>query len=93
MARTETQVVEGKTVQEITWLRSLEEKVHAAADRLRTLREENAALRAQVENLEERLAAATAATGGDAGGWAEEREEIRGRVERLVEHLEALEDL
>jgi predicted nuclease with TOPRIM domain len=87
MARTETTVMDETSAHEIIWLRTLEDKVHAAADRIRALREENAALRAQVEDLEERL---TATPTGAAEAWAEERDEIRGRVERLVEHLEEL---
>ncbi len=87
MARTETTVMDEKSAHEITWLRTLEDKVHAAAGRIRALREENAALRAQIEDLEERL---TATPTEAAEAWAEEREEIRGRVERLVEHLEEL---
>jgi len=73
---------------EIGWLQALEDKVHAAAGSIRDLREENATLRRRVEELEERLAAPPVA--GAADRWIEEREEIRGRVERLVEHLEGL---
>lgn len=76
---------------EMTWLQTLEDKVHAAAGRIRDLREENASLRQRVEELEERLAAPPVA--GAADRWVEERAEIRGRVERLVEHLEGLGDL
>jgi predicted RNase H-like nuclease (RuvC/YqgF family) len=74
-----------------TWLQALEEKVHAAAGRIRQLREENVTLRRRIEELEERLdqLAATPAS-AEADRWREEREEIRGRVERLVEHLEEL---
>ncbi len=70
------------------WLQTLEEKVHAAAGRIQELREENATLRRRVEDLEERLTGAPASE--EAARWAEERESIRGRVERLVEHLEEL---
>ena len=70
------------------WLNTLEEKVRAAGERIRGLREENTALHRRIEELEERLAAA--ATPGEAERWVEERQEIRGRVERLVEHLEGL---
>ncbi len=73
--------------QDIAWLRTLEEKVHAAAGRIRELREENASLQRKIEELEARLATPVS---GEAAGWAEEREEIRGRVTRLVEHLEEL---
>lgn len=77
---------------DIAWLQALEEKVHAAAVRIRELKEENAGLRRTVEELESRLdqLAAAPAPSGEAAGWAEEREEIRGRVVRLVEHLEGL---
>lgn len=76
--------------QDIVWLRVLEEKVHAAAGRIRELREENALLLQRVEDLEERLA--TPVTAEAAGRWAEEREEICGRVARLVQLLEGLTD-
>jgi BMFP domain-containing protein YqiC len=85
------QIETGETVEtagkDITWLRVLEEKVHAAAGRILELREENAGLRRRIEELEARLAA-PASDGADR--WTEEREEIRGRVARLVEHLEEL---
>jgi len=83
-AQSETTTVETDT----GWLQALEEKVHAAAGRIRELRDENATLRRRIEDLEERLAGAPASDA--AARWAEEREEIRGRVERLVEHLEEL---
>jgi chromosome segregation ATPase len=83
-AQMETQETAG---QDMAWLQALEEKVHAAAGRLRELREENASLRRKLEELEERLAAPAS---GEAARWAEEREEIRGRVELLVERLEGL---
>lgn len=70
------------------WLNVLEEKVRAAGERLRDLRSENTALHRRIEELEERLAAA--ASPDEAQHWVEERQEIRGRVERLVEHLEGL---
>jgi predicted nucleic acid-binding Zn-ribbon protein len=78
-----------ETPTEISWLQALEDKVHAAAGRIRDLREENTLLRRRIEELEERLAA-PAPEAPEAGRWVEEREEIRGRVERLVEHLEGL---
>lgn len=76
------------TETDTTWLQVLEEKVHAAAGLIRGLREENATLRRRVGELEDRLAAAPASDEG--ARWTEEREEIRGRVARLVEHLEGL---
>ena len=114
-----TQIIETDTA----WLQALEEKVHAAAGRIRALRDEkgglerriqeletqlaarpggfteelarqqdeNTALRRRIQELEERLA--TAPSSEDANRWVEERQEIRGRVARLVEHLETLEEL
>jgi Cell division protein ZapB len=73
---------------DMTWLQVLEEKVHAAAGRIQELRDENATLRRRVEDLEVRLAAPTGSDAADR--WVEEREEIRGRVGRLVEHLDGL---
>ena len=71
----------------IDWLSPLEDKVRAAAERIRSLGEENAALRVRISELEERLVAPE-----DAGAaqWQEERQEIRRRVERLTQHLEEL---
>lgn len=83
-AQMETQETAG---QDMAWLQALEEKVHTAAGRLRELREENAGLRRKIEELEARLAAPAS---DEAARWAGEREEIRGRVERLVERLEGL---
>ncbi len=82
----ETAATPGK---DLAWLQVLEEKVHAAAGRIQELREENAGLRQRIEELEERLTS-PAPDGDTAAGWVEEREEIRGRVVRLVEHLEGL---
>lgn len=82
---TETaQIIETDTA----WLQVLEEKVHAAAGRIRALREENAALRLRIQEMEEQLA--TASSSDEAHRWVEEKQEIRGRVARLVEHLEEL---
>lgn len=78
----------------IDWLSTLEDKVRAAAERIRSLSEENSALRAQVAELEEQLtavpAAAEAPADPGAARWKEERQEIRERVERLTQHLEEL---
>lgn len=78
----------------IDWLSTLEDKVRAAAERIRSLNEENSALRQQVSTLEEQLAAAPSATmePSDLGAaqWEAERREIRERVERLTQHLEEL---
>lgn len=70
-----------------SWLKDLEERVHAASARLRELKSENETLRGQLAELEERLASSS-----DADAWSEEREEIRQRVEKLVEHLSELLD-
>ncbi len=92
MARAETTgTVETPAKEDIAWLQALEEKVHAAAGRIRELRDENATLRRRVEELEERLAE-TPASDDAVARWTEEREEIRGRVTRLVEHLDGLMD-
>lgn len=74
----------------IEWLDELETRVREAAKRLGELQEENRGLRERVAELETRLAAAgdTAATGN--GDWEKERDEIRGRVERLSQQLEGL---
>ena len=90
------------------WLRDLEEKVQEAAARLGELRRENAELREQQDQLEseksrleERVTEleaqlATAEEPGEGGAaeeaWRSERDEIRGRVEKLVEHLDTLLD-
>jgi chromosome segregation ATPase len=68
----------------VEWLNDLEEKVRAASSRLRDLRDENGKLRRKIAQLEERLAAGDRK---DAEAWMREREEIRQRVERLVEGL------
>jgi len=87
-ARIETEPTTETTGNDIAWLQALEEKVHAAAGRILELREENARLQRRIEELEERLA--TPVTDEAAGRWVEEREEIRERVARLVDHLEGL---
>lgn len=91
MAKAQQQIeTEPTPVQDIAWLQALEEKVHATAGRILELREENTRLRQKIEELEERL---TAPVTDAAETWVEEREEIRGRVARLVEHLEGLGEL
>lgn len=78
------------------WLRDLEEKVQEAAERLRAaradndrLQAENRELQAKVAELEEAFLGAPASD-PEAESWQEERAEIRGRVEKLVEHLSQL---
>lgn len=77
----------------IEWLDELETRVREASERLGELREENRELQARVDELETRLDAA-AASGDTAvtvsGDWEKERDEIRGRVERLSRQLEGL---
>ncbi|MEM8962335.1 MAG: cell division protein ZapB [Acidobacteriota bacterium] len=83
-----------------TFLEDLETRVRDAAERLRSLRDENDTLRAEnekltakVDELEERLeAGGDGEDGAGTAAWVEEREEIRERVEALVEHLETLLD-
>ncbi|MDA8017128.1 MAG: hypothetical protein MPN21_06730 [Thermoanaerobaculia bacterium] len=65
-----------------SWLKDLEERVHAASKALRALRAENDKLKARIKELEDR-------TGGGES-WQAEREEIRGRVEKLADHLAEL---
>ena len=77
------------------WLRDLEEKVQEAATRLREQKAANDELEERCVRLEERveeLEAQLAEAGGDDGAaeWQEERQEIRDRVGKLVDHLEDL---
>jgi cell division septum initiation protein DivIVA len=75
----------------------LEERVKKAAETLRRLKKENAALaqqahtaQASAATLQERLAAAQKDK-ADAAGVAKEREEIRKRIGRIVALLDELE--
>jgi predicted nucleic acid-binding Zn-ribbon protein len=70
------------------WLRDLEEKVQEASVRLGDLRAENDQLRKRVAELEETLEAVPDAE--QVAGWTEERDDVRQRVEKLVEHLDQL---
>lgn len=72
----------------IEWLDELETRVREASARLGELREENRELQARVGELETKLAAMGETAGN--GDWEREREEIRGRVERLSQQLEGL---
>lgn len=69
-------------------LDGLERRVHAAVEKIRALKAENATLASRVEELEGELEAA--ADGGEAAAWADEREDIRRRVEMLSRTLEGL---
>ena len=67
------------------WLEALEERVRDATARLTVLTAENARLAKKVEELEGRSEGE-----GGAETWRQEREEIRGRVEKLTATLEGL---
>ncbi len=70
------------------WLRDLEEKVQEASAQLGDLRAQNDKLQKRVAELEGKLEAAPDAE--QVAGWAEERDDIRQRVEKLVGHLDEL---
>lgn len=72
----------------IPWLQELEERVRETATRLAELRAENEKLARRVAALEGELASPPESRERET--WAEERAEIRGRVEQLAEHLEKL---
>ena len=66
----------------IDWMEGLEERVREAAQEIRRLRAER-------DQLSERLAAIESGQKADTA-WEQEREEVRRRVERLVAQLEGL---
>jgi len=70
------------------WLDEIELRVREAALAARKLRTENAALHRRVTDLEKRLQSAAGDT--VSGEWAQERQEVRRRLEDLVAHLERL---
>ena len=70
------------------WLRDLEERVQQASTHLQDLRSENERLTQRVSELEEQLE--NAPSQEDQESWTGEREEIRQRVETLVQHLDDL---
>ncbi len=72
----------------VPWLRELEEKVQETGKRISGLREQNGQLQEQVDELEIRLADAPAPE--EKAAWQGERDEIRQRVESLVEHLSGM---
>ena len=74
---------------DITWLGELEDRVRLAGEELTQLRLENKKLRAKVQRMEKSAAAVVVDPTGD---WAEERDEVRQRVARLVVGLEELLD-
>lgn len=69
------------------WLGDLEARITEAADELRRLRGENGELRAELIELR---AHGENAPDREVAQWAAERDEVRARVARLVEQLEAL---
>mgnify|MGYP001562105304 FL=1 len=79
----------------LEFLESLETRVREAADRLVELAAENSAVKHEIEKLE-RVKIASAGSRGDKVAeraeklWTKEREEIRRRLESLVEKLSAL---
>ena len=74
---------------DITWLGELEDRVRLAGEELRLLRQENQKLRSKVRRMEKSVASGSVDPDGD---WAEEREEVRQRVARLVVGLEEVLD-
>lgn len=73
------------------WLQDLEEKVQEASARLVEARSRITELEAANDKLEQRngeleASLETASEAGEAA-WAEERDDIRERVEKLSEHL------
>lgn len=73
----------------VAWLQDLEERVQQAAEKIEAQRAELETLRGQHSTLEEQLAVAKEA-GAEAAAWSEERDEIKGRVEKLADHLDRL---
>lgn len=79
------------------FLELLEGRVREVAERLEELAVENARLKEEIEHLERNKSAAQPAknlrsSDPASKAWAKEREEIRGRLEALVERLSALLD-
>ncbi len=67
------------------WLRDLEEKVRETSARLGELKSRNEELEKKIADLEAQLSAAPDPE--EASAWAEERDDIKQRVEKLVDHL------
>ena len=67
------------------WLRDLEEKVRETSARLGKLKSRNEKLEKKIAELEAQLEAAP--DPDEASAWADERDDIKGRVEKLVDHL------
>jgi cell division protein ZapB len=70
---------------EVTAFSRLEQKVEELLNQLVALREENAELHNALNEREGRIAELTQ----QAQGLENERDEVRGRIERLVEKLES----
>lgn len=70
-----------KKTNEVSWLDDLESKVKLAAKEITRLKKRVVALEAQLDE---------AAADGSQDAWKTEREEVRKRVEGLVEHLSSL---
>ncbi len=82
----------------LEFLETLETRVREAAEKIEELASENAQLRKEVEKLERDRAAMSSGAGAKADksvekiekAWAKERDEIRKRVEPLVDRLSKL---
>lgn len=68
-----------------SWIEELEEQIRRAVDEIEDLRGER-------NELEKRVAELESSDSDDGGGWREERDEIRRRMESLTSELEALLD-
>ena len=69
-------------------LDKLDKQIQKVVARVKKLETENQKLQQKAAKLQKSLEAAPSETGGD--DWQEEKEAIRQRVEKLVEHLETV---
>lgn len=79
----------------LEFLEVLEGRVREAAERIEELAAENASLKKEIEKLEREKSAASTPKPDKAAdklekAWAKERDEIRTRVDALVERLSTL---
>jgi hypothetical protein len=79
----------------LEFLEVLENRVREAAERIEELAAENAALKKEIEKLERDKGARENAKAEKSAeklekAWAKERDEVRQRVEALVERLSSL---